>query len=326
VPDAGVLVSSMLADGVWFAHFGRPLKMWRLSLDGPPVLPAVEPDRGEPVAPSPMLFTAQGSFSPAVRERVAAAALGQLAPGPALEARVRAQMHKADAVGLWADALMLGPTMSGLALECFERARSLAPTNAAITRNHAQLLLALGRYRDALALDDGGDRAYALPFAVARYALAMVSEARETVNGVLSALAPSDHDRVPCEAFVAFLDAAYGQGSDRTRVGRRARALESALELQRAGDARGAIAAADRACVWRPRELSSMAILAQLWMEISPSAPVERLRRRLAMLAFAGGDFGAFAPLVVPGRPLDAYPIDQARDGVRRTIDQTNGG
>ena len=50
----------------------------------------------------------------------ASAILGRIAGGPELEARVRARLHRVDADALWADALVVGPVMPRLGLDCFE--------------------------------------------------------------------------------------------------------------------------------------------------------------------------------------------------------------
>jgi hypothetical protein len=109
--------------------------------------------------------------------------------------------------------------------------------------------------------------------------------------------------------FAQFLDRAYGPNAASTRVGRRVLALAEAHRAAASGDVRGAIAIADVADVWRPRERSALTMLAELWSQLPPATWGENIRRVLVLAAATREPSEPRGPLVLPGVPLVGEPL-----------------
>lgn len=308
-PTVGLLADSNDI-GTWLVIAESPLTMHPLSLDAPPRPRDATPERREEVAPSAQIFV--GDHRPPTRILSLAAKLTkELArlSDEALELRVSVGVKSSDLDATWAGAIACASRRPDLAHELFARALELASNRAEVAIDHAQHCILTQRFGDAAAHLDrivaGGPENWNARrlLAAARYALGDIELARTILRDLLGALPTKAAERVPSTSFATFLDAAYGTGASTSLAGRRARVLQEALRLRDAGDLRGAIALVDVPWIWRPREQTALAILAELWGALEPTTPEEAVRQRLVLAAHHAHDPQRLAPFVLPGRP-----------------------
>jgi len=310
VPDTAVLADST-ALGAWLVVLGRPITTHRLALEAPPSLPDRPAEIDDDVGPSGGVFLSHQPTRGPVAEFGAQARLeiGQLDDAE-LDARVDARLAREGGVdAIWADGLALLRRRPALSHRLLAAAVERAPHRAAIAHDFGQLCVLTQRFAEAVEVLTRGsavaptEGALRVLLAAAYYGLGQIEDARRTIDDLLETLPPNDPERPACETFGRFLEAAYGPAAAATLAGRRVRTLSEALRLHEAGDRHAAIDVVDVAWVWRPRERTALAVLAELWSALEPATPAEAVRRRLVLGAHQAYDSEDVVPLTLPGRP-----------------------